>query len=131
LKSQLVSLALVLAGLVIGIEFGFLLRDQLVTGKTYSPAVIVGFDKFIYRNTSPSAYWIFTSAYIVGLGNAMFFVLRGLLEIITEQRRRTAAKTQRRSLTESEPNQPPLQTPTSVTPAAGAPGAPPSGAAGL
>jgi hypothetical protein len=56
-----------------------LVREQLVTGRTYSPGVVVGFSNYCYRSQTPVSYWGFIGLYICTLS---FMVLIGALNLV-------------------------------------------------
>ena len=105
------------------------------------PEAIRAISKFV----APGGYLVFASRarstdepegampWPLTMKEAKEFVDGGLSEVLFEDYfdKEDPPVRRFRACLKKESNQPPLQTPTSVTPAAGAPGAPPSGGAGL
>jgi len=67
LTGRMVAAAAALTLLAGGVLGSSIIREALVTGKTYSPAVVLGLTKFYYRSSSPMAYWCFIGFYMCSI----------------------------------------------------------------
>jgi hypothetical protein len=79
---------MVMVMMAIDLAGGNMLRNQLVTGETYSPAMIFGFNGLIHKSSSPWTYWVFMGCYFFFFVTGLALVAFLFREIIAEQKRR-------------------------------------------
>ena len=64
LSSRILWICLYLTLLGSDLGCGYVIKEELKSGRTYSPGVVLGFDHFVFRDNSPNLYWGFISLYV-------------------------------------------------------------------
>jgi hypothetical protein len=75
------------------------LIDDLKTGKTFSPAIIVGERTLVDRASSPRAFWVDTGLYLSGACVGMIVSVSVLFEVLAQHKRKATALRKRTSTT--------------------------------
>jgi len=65
---------------------GSTIHEALVTGRTYSPAVVLGVTKVFYKSTSPIAYWSFMDFYLCSMAVCILLGISTLREVLKGKR---------------------------------------------
>jgi hypothetical protein len=89
--SQAIAICAALTLLWVEVGAVFFLREELITGQTYSPTVVFGDGRRIYRITSPNAYWMDIGLYILCFVVGIIPLILGPREVIIEQKRKNSA----------------------------------------
>jgi hypothetical protein len=90
MTSQVIAICAVLTLLWVAVGVGFVLREELITGQTYSPAVVFGDSRMVFRNSTPNTYWTYILFYLAGVLMALSSAMLGLREVVIEQKRKCA-----------------------------------------
>jgi hypothetical protein len=69
----------------------FTIRENLSSGKTYSPLVVWGDNHLVYESVSPEAFVTFMGLYILSAIAMFAAVIQQLFEIAAEQKRKNEA----------------------------------------
>jgi hypothetical protein len=85
---QLLWLLLLSTGLVAEAAVAFVQYSQYVDGKVWSPGVIYGLGREIYRSKSPQAFWTLWWAYSAIGVTMVVLIVQQMFEIAFEDRRR-------------------------------------------
>ena len=67
------------------------IKDAFVTGRTYSPGVVVGFSDYCYRSQTPISYWGFVGLYTCTLALMLVVAIWSLVETVNYTRRKLRA----------------------------------------
>ena len=92
LSSQILWLFLNLTTLAFDLGFGSIIWSNILSGRTYSPAVMLGFGTFLYKSVSPVGYWICIGLYIFCFLIGIAIAMQQFFEILAEEKRRVASK---------------------------------------
>jgi hypothetical protein len=88
--SQMIAICAILTLLCGDLGVGLVLRQELITGQTYSPTVVFGDSRMIYKSSSPTAYWTDMRLYMFGFVGGLIAATFGLREVVIEQKRKNA-----------------------------------------
>jgi hypothetical protein len=91
--SQVIAICVALTLLWFEVCIGVVLREELVAGQTYSPTVIFGDGRRIYKIISPNAYWMDIGLYILCFVIGVIPCMLMAREVIVEQKRKNSATT--------------------------------------
>lgn len=87
-SQQLLWLMLVATGLPVLSCCAFVLCQDFISGTTFTPAVVYGLGRQVYRVSEPRLFWVLTVAYSVGTAGLSAACIRMIFEVAAAERDR-------------------------------------------
>jgi hypothetical protein len=89
MSSRVITIFVALIVLVFCVHGGFLLRKDLITGRTHPLTVVFGDSSMIYKNSSPTAYWATMGFYLSSCATGIVLGVFMPIAVIAERKKAT------------------------------------------
>ncbi len=95
LTFQILWLVFILTMLPAELACAVMLKNDLISGQTYSPGVVFGLGRIVYRDATPGPYWALMGVYVTSVGTLILLCVSQLFQIASEDVRRGSSLTER------------------------------------